>query len=91
MFNIVYSLKVKKDLKNINDYISLDNPIYWLKTINSIIKTIEILEDFPYIWKEIDWDLRETVENKYQYKVVYSISGNTIIILSVYKYKNTWK
>jgi len=49
MFNIVYTKKVKQDLESINDFISKDNPINSIKTINSIIKTIEILSDFPYI------------------------------------------
>jgi plasmid stabilization system protein ParE len=91
MFNIVYSKKVKKDFIIINDYISLDNPIYWLKTINSIIHTIDILKTFPYIGKEVDWNLREIVENRYKYKIVYIINWKIINILSVYKYKNDWK
>jgi plasmid stabilization system protein ParE len=49
MYKIIYSEKVKDDLTKIKDFIILDNPIYALKTINSIIKTINLLENFPYI------------------------------------------
>lgn len=91
MFNIVYTKKVKQDLESINDFISKDNPINSIKTINSIIKTIEILSDFPYIWKEVEQNIRELVESNYKYKIVYQVNNNNIIILSVYKYKNNWK
>jgi len=91
MYKIIYSEKVKDDLTKIKDFIILDNPIYALKTINSIIKTINLLENFPYIWKEL-WDnLRELVENNYKYKIVYKIYINTITIISIYKYQKNWK
>jgi len=61
VFNIVYSEKVKNDFKSISSFIAEDNPIYAIKTIASIIKTIDMLIDFPYIWKIIDGDLRELI------------------------------
>ncbi len=91
MFKIVYSEKVKKDIKIISDFISLDNPIYAIHTVNSIMKTIDILERFPYVWKEIEWTLRELVENKYKYKIVYEIDSNIITIVSIYKYQSSWE
>lgn len=54
MFKIVFSKKVKDDFINIKDYISLDNPVYAIKTINSILKTIDLLKSFPYIWKDFE-------------------------------------
>ena len=90
MFKIIFSKKVKADFINIKDYISLDNPVYAIKTINSILKTIDLLKSFPYIWKDL-WDnLREIVESNYKYKIVYTIDKNILVILSVYKYQNTW-
>lgn len=90
MFKIIFSKKVKNDFANIKDYISLDNPVYAIKTINSILKTIDLLKSFPYIWKDL-WDnLREIVESNYKYKIVYTIDKDILIILSVYKYQNTW-
>lgn len=90
MFRIVYSKKVVNDLKWISMFISLDNPVYSIKTIASILKTIDLLNDFPFLWKEIDINLRELVENKYKYKIVYEIKNKKIIILSVCKFKNKW-
>jgi len=91
MFKIKYSKRVKNDLKVISDFISMDNPIYSIQIIYSITKTIDMLEDFPYIWKEIEKNIRELIESKYKYKIVYQIDNNTITILSVYKYKNSWE
>ena len=44
-----------------------------------------------FIWKKIDDDLREIVDTNYKYKIVYKVLNETIIIFSVYKYKNSWK
>ncbi|MDP2090886.1 MAG: type II toxin-antitoxin system RelE/ParE family toxin [Candidatus Gracilibacteria bacterium] len=90
MYNIVYSEKLKNDFISIREFISLDNPVYAVKTINSILKTIDILGDFPYIGKNIGSNLREIVENTYKYKIIYTIVADTITIISVYKYKNNW-
>lgn len=90
MFKITFSKKVKNDLINIKNYISEDNPIFALKTINSILKTIYFLEDFPFLWKEL-WDnLREIVEKNYKYKIVYIVENDSIKIISIYKYQNNW-
>ena len=91
MFRIEYSKKVIQDFESISSFISLDNPVYSIKTINSILNTIDLLKDFPYLWKEVDINLRELIEKKYKYKITYQIQENKIIILSTYKYKNSWK
>ena len=49
MLNIFYADKVKKDLKSISDFIGQDSPIYSIKTIQSIQRTIDLLSEFPYI------------------------------------------
>ena len=91
MFKVEYSKKVIQDFEWISSFISLDNPVYSIKTINSILSTIDLLKDFPFLWKEIDINLRELVEKKYKYKIIYEIKDKKIIILSVYKNKNSWK
>lgn len=91
MFKIEYSKKVIQDLEWISSFISLDNPVYSIKTINSILSTIDLLNDFPLLWKEVDINLRELVEKKHKYKIIYEIHNKKIIILSVYKNKNSWK
>lgn len=91
MLKILYANKVKKDLKSISDFIAQDSPIHSVKTIQSIQKTIALLSDFPYIWKILDWSIREVVETKYRYKIVYEVNDVQITILSIYKYQNTWE
>jgi plasmid stabilization system protein ParE len=49
MHKVVLLEKVKKDFKTIISFISEDNPVYAINTIDSIMATINILEEFPYI------------------------------------------
>jgi len=49
MYNVILLEKVQNDLKIIVGFISEDNPIFAIKTINSIMNTIDILETFPYV------------------------------------------
>ncbi|MDD5197447.1 MAG: type II toxin-antitoxin system RelE/ParE family toxin [Candidatus Gracilibacteria bacterium] len=91
MLKILYSHKVKQDLKSISDFIAQDSPIYSIKTVQSIQKTIALLSEFPYIGKTIDGSIREVIETKYRYKIVYEVSKIAVTILSVYKYQNTWE
>jgi len=91
MFKVVYSHKVQQDLRNISDFIARDNPLYAIKTVHSIMKTIEVLEKFPYVGKEIIWNIRELVEKNYRYKIVYEVWKKIVTIVSIYKYQDTWK
>jgi len=49
MYKIAYSTKVKHDLLIIKEFIAQDSPIYAIKTIQSILKTVDILGMFPYL------------------------------------------
>ncbi len=91
MYKIVFTKKVEDDFRLINNFIAQDNPIYAIKTIDSILKTMDLLLNFPFVWKLLWDDLREIVETNYKYKIVYKIDKKIITILSVYKYQNTWK
>ena len=88
MYNVILLEKVQNDLKIIVGFISEDNPIFAIKTINSIMNTIDILETFPYVWKEISNNIRKLVESNYKYNIVYKIEWKNIYILSIFKYKN---
>ncbi len=91
MYKIVFTKKVEDDFRLINNFIAQDNPIYAIKTIDSILKTMDLLLNFPFVWKLLWDDLREIVETNYKYKIVYKIDKKIITILSIYKYQNTWK
>lgn len=51
MYKIVFTKKVEYDFKLINNFISQDNPIYAIKTIDSILKTMDLLLNFPFVCK----------------------------------------
>ena len=91
MYKIFYTKKFRDNLKSINDFISQNNTVYGLKTAKSIMKTISLLKEFPYIWKKVEADIRELVDVKYLYKIVYRVKKDSISVLWVYKYKNSWE
>jgi plasmid stabilization system protein ParE len=91
MFKIIYPPKVKKDLIEIQEFIAQYNVFYGLKVIESIMDSINLLLTFPKIWKKIDDIHYMIVENNYWYKVVYKIEKENIIIMWVFKYKNSWE
>jgi len=88
MYKIVYSKDSIFDLKEISNYIALDNPFYSRKVINKIYSSIELLEKFPYIWKERKDNIREIVEPNYKFRIFYKIDENVIYIISIFKWKN---
>lgn len=91
MHKIIFSRKAKNDLIEIFNYIWKDNEFYAIKALKSIKSTINILKDFPRIWKIIDNEERYIVEKNYKYKIVYENYQDNILILAIYKYKNTWQ
>lgn len=91
MYKIIYTEKVIKDLNNIKNYISEDNILYAIKTLNSVISTIDILESFPKIGVLKTKNIRFLLEKNYKYNIVYKIEKEYIYILGVYKYKGNWE
>lgn len=91
MLRIIYSPHVKQDLMEIYNYISDDNVYYSLKVLESINNTINLLLSFPKIWKKIDDIHYLIIDKNYKYKIIYKIKNNDIIIMWVFKYKNTWQ
>lgn len=87
MHKIIYTKSFLKDLINIKEFISKDNEFYALKTIENINNTIDILKDFPMLWKVFENERRIIIEKDYKYKIFYKIKVKDIYILRVYKYK----
>ncbi len=90
MYKITYSEDTLYDLREIADYISLDNPFYAKKVITKIYKSIEFLETYPFIWKPRHDELRELVEPQYKFRIFYKVEDKNIYIISIFKYKNNW-
>ena len=81
------SKRADENLDDIYDYISNDNYFYPIKVINHIHYTIWYLKDFPYLWKPSFWDLREFVETKYKFRILYKVNENEkyVTIISIFK------
>jgi len=91
MHKIIYTKRVQLNLIEIKNFISKDNPYYAIKVINNIESTIDILKNYPFIWKEVSDIHRLITEPKYKFKIVYRINWDIIYILSIFKYQNNWE
>ena len=73
------------DLERIKDYISRDSEYYALALIEKIFESVEKLIRFPKIGREVpeyqDDTIREILCNNY--RVIYKVDTNQIVILTV--------
>jgi len=87
MHNIVYSRDSIKDLNEIVNFISLDNPFQAKLVLENIYSSTDYLSLFPFLWKEIkNWYIEIVSKNKF--RIVYRIENNKVIIISIFKYKD---
>ncbi len=91
MLRVEFSKKASLEYFEIWEYIAQDNLFYANEILNKIDNSIDKILLFPFIWKEIDKWIRMIVEPNYKIKIVYKIKENSIYILSIFKYKNTWE
>lgn len=90
MHNLKFLRSAKKDIFEIVNFISLDNPYQAKLIISSLSKTIDYLTLFPLLWKELkDW-YREIVDKTYKYRIVYMVKDENIYIYSIFKFKNNF-
>jgi hypothetical protein len=87
---IKYTYEAKINLSEIQSYIFQDSPYHSIEVLNSIKYTINFLKDIPYMWIQINWNLRKIIEVKYKYSIFYKIyeDDKIIEIISISKYKN---
>lgn len=80
-----WSDTAKKDLRNIQDYISIDSPYYGKKIINTIVNKADALENFPLMGRMVPEIMNESVREIfiYSYRIIYEIIDNKISILGV--------
>ena len=91
MLRVEFSKEANLEYIGIWEYIASDNLFFANEVLNKIDSSIETILMFPMIWKEIENDVRLIVEPIYKYKIVYEIRVDNIYILSIFKYKNSWK
>ncbi len=90
MYKIEFYDEANFDYDSIWNYIAQDNLFYANEVLNKIDKSIDILIDFPFIWKDIDWIHRQIVEPNYKFKIVYKLIKKTIFIISIFREQDKW-
>lgn len=84
---IKWTKEALTNIKNIEDYISQDNPTAAIKLTDKLISLVEDLIDFPQkgrIVPELSIDRIREVLHK-SYRIVYLIKKNSINILTVFE------
>ncbi|HRH11933.1 MAG TPA: type II toxin-antitoxin system RelE/ParE family toxin [Bacteroidia bacterium] len=86
MAQINWTKKSLKDLKAINDYISLDSSFYAARFISKIIKRVDQLIDFPESGRIVPEknipEIRELIEGNY--RIFYRLRKENITILRIH-------
>lgn len=86
MEQIAWTKKSLKDLKAINDYISLDSVFYATRFINKLITRVDQLIEFPesgrVIPEKSDPEIRELIEGNY--RIFYRLQKEKITILRIH-------
>ncbi|MCA6435855.1 MAG: type II toxin-antitoxin system RelE/ParE family toxin [Bacteroidota bacterium] len=86
MAKINWTKKSVKDLKAINDYISLDSNFYAARFITKLIKRVDQLIDFPESGRVVPEknikEIRELIEGNY--RIFYRLSNGNVTILRIH-------
>ena len=82
---IKWSVPAVDDLESIRDYIARDSTLYASSFIEKILKTIDMLEEFPEIGREVpesdDPNIRELLFQNY--RIMYRVLHDAIQIIAV--------
>ncbi len=86
MAQISWTKKSLKDLRAINDYISLDSTFYAARFISKLIQRVDQLIDFPESGRVVPEknlpEIRELIEGNY--RIFYQLKKGKITILRVH-------
>lgn len=86
MAQISWTKRSIKDLKAINDYISLDSTFYAARFISKIIKRVDILIQFPESGRMVPEknipEIRELIEGNY--RIFYRLRKENVTILRIH-------
>lgn len=86
---VIFSTRFKKELKKVYDFIAKDSKFRADKFKNEVVSKVEILDDFPYIGREVDnKNKREFIYKGYI--IPYIVKGDDVLVLGIYK-QNIWK
>jgi len=86
MAEVNWTQKSLKDLKAINDYISLDSIFYASRFVSKLIERVDQLTEFPQsgriVPEKANPQIRELIEGNY--RIFYKISERKITILRIH-------
>jgi toxin ParE1/3/4 len=80
-----YTPRARRDLEAIYDYIDEHNPGAARAVKLAILRTAELLSDFPYLGAETDRsrEFRGVVLTGYPYKIYYRIRNNEVCLVHI--------
>ncbi len=91
MHKIIFSQEAKNNISDIEHFISIESTLWATKVLSSIKGMIDYLKVLPEIWRPIGNDVRQLVEPKYKYRIIYTFwEKDSIIILNIIKYQNIY-
>jgi len=86
MAKIIWTNKAIKDLRSINDYISIDFRLYATRFISTLVTRVDQLIEFPESGRVVpekdDPAIRELIEGNY--RIFYKLQRSTVIILRIH-------
>lgn len=86
MAQIIWTKKSLKDLRAINNYISLDSEFYAARFISKLIYRVEQLIEFPesgrIVPEKNDQEIREVIEGNY--RIFYRLRKERVTVLRIH-------
>jgi plasmid stabilization system protein ParE len=90
---IIWTEQAVEKLEEYADYIALDKPNAALRWAKKIQKSVENLEKFPMLGREVPElkrpDIRELIEG--EYRIIYRLESHLISVLTIYHSKQLLK
>ncbi|OIP54412.1 hypothetical protein AUK10_00885 [Candidatus Gracilibacteria bacterium CG2_30_37_12] len=91
MYKVKLLKGAEKNLIETFNYISLDNPYYVKIVLDEIKKSVDYLKEYPFLGREIEDGVRQLVEAKYKFKIIYKVTGPIVSVIAIFKNKNSWE
>lgn len=87
MAEIIYSKRALADLERLTEFLLQENPGAALRTTDLIIEAVEVLENHPFLGREVEHELRELVISRGRsgYLALYSheCEQDVVLVLSI--------
>ena len=85
MVEITWTEKAKYSLKNIYEYIVLDNPVAAEKVVTEIYKQVDLLNLFPLMGYQFEHASRQNIRILLygHYRIAYRVNNDSIDILAI--------